>query len=137
MNNQEWKEEFLENELNLKRIGRTKLFKNSVLIISPALTANWFGIRSEQKVLIDEELNAGSRCFLLLRLIDKELFLLADYKDIKPMMDNAVPKSGHFHFSLKQSNTNSYIIKNRASETGIKVLPISEEEIKRRIKNEI
>ncbi len=137
MNNQEWKEEFLENELNLKRIGRTKLFKNSVLIISPALTANWFGIRPEQKFLIDEELNTGSRCFLLLRLIDKELFLLADYKDIKPMMDNAVPKSGHFHFSLKQSNTNSYIIKNESSENGIKVLPISEEEIKRRIKNEI
>ena len=53
------------------------------------------------------------------------------------MMDNAVPKSGHFHFSLKQSNINSYIIKNESSENGIKVLPISEEEIKRRIKNEI
>ena len=134
MDNQKWKADFLEKELNLKRIGRTKLFENSILVISPALTANWFGIRPKHKAILDSALSAGTKCFLLLRLIIKEELLLIDYIDVKPMMDNSVPKSGHFHFSLKQSNTNSYIIKNRASETVIQVSPISEEEIKRRMK---
>ena len=135
MSNQQWKEEFLEDALGLKRIGITKLFKNrALLIISPSLTSNWFGISPKQKEILDNALKRGIKCYILIRLCNEKAFLLTEYVDIKLMLDRATPSSNHYHLSLKRCNNNFYYIKNNSNVGAIELNLIFDEEIKRRLK---